>query len=115
MVASLCSAGVGFVIGGTVLGDASHILRLVLLTGAFTLSYLLLAVGVFRMRTPVMILLSLVRDHAVAASRNADQLSDDRGSCEGFIKAALVSGCQVPVLGKKLARTDRARCKSVIS
>lgn len=62
LVASLGSAGFAFLLGRLLLTQSDSLTRMAVLSVAYLLSYLILAVGVFRLRMPLFVMLSLLRD-----------------------------------------------------
>jgi polysaccharide transporter, PST family len=62
LVGSLVAAAVGFGLRDTVLAQQSAFLRTVALATAYTTVYLAIVVGLFKLRTPVAVLMVLARD-----------------------------------------------------
>ena len=61
LTGALISAGLGFVLRYTLLADMSGPTRIVLLALAYFISYFIIVVGIFKVRTPLHVLFSLLR------------------------------------------------------
>jgi PST family polysaccharide transporter len=62
LIAALSSAAIAFLFGRALLGHADSITRMALLSLVYLGSYLLLAAGVFKVRVPLTVMRSLIRD-----------------------------------------------------